>query len=476
MGSRFLAAIVETAEDAIFAKALDGEILSWNAAAQRMYGYTPDEIVGQSVHRLASPDHHAEIDDILRRIARGERIEHFETERVRKNGEHFPVSLSISPVKDATGRIAGAATIARDISEQRLLAGAIAAQNAELRAVVDAIGEAALICGPDGRIRLRNPAAEQLLPGVEDFDGILRALGPPVAEPGANIDGAAPTGVDSASFELTVDGVTRSVRLATRPILPAAAVSRDRNGERPHELGTIVLLTDLTEIRDIEVSRDAFVGVLSHELRTPVTTIYAGARMLRRRGNDGEARGLLQDIESESDRLYRLIEDLLVLTKVERGTLAIADEPILLRPIIASVVASEKARRGGAEVDIAVDQLPTVHGEDTYVEQVLRNLVSNALKYAPVDSTVRIEGEADAESVRLRVLDSGPGIEPADRERVFDLLYRAPATETRASGAGIGLYVCRRLMEAMGGQIWMAPRPGGGSEFGIEFRRYEEMP
>ena len=135
---RFLAAIVDSAEDAIFAKALDGTILSWNAAAQQMYGYTPDEIVGSNVTRLAPPERHAEIAEILRRLARGKAVRHFETERVRANGERFPVSLAISPVRDAGGEIIGASTVARDISEARRLTDELALQRSMLEAQSEA--------------------------------------------------------------------------------------------------------------------------------------------------------------------------------------------------------------------------------------------------------------------------------------------------------------------------------------------------
>ena len=153
---RFLAAIVESADDAIFAKALDGTILSWNTGARRMYGYSPEEIVGQRVFRLAPPDRHPEIVEILERIGRGERIEHFETERVRRNGERFPVSVAISPVRDDSGEIIGASTIARDMTEQRRLADAVEFQQSLLRAGSEASIDGLIVIDPEGKVAFAN--------------------------------------------------------------------------------------------------------------------------------------------------------------------------------------------------------------------------------------------------------------------------------------------------------------------------------
>jgi PAS domain S-box-containing protein len=221
--------------------------------------------------------------------------------------------------------------------------------------------------------------------------------------------------------------------------------------------------------------REAFIGVVSHELRTPITTIFGGARVLARRWRelDPVARDdILGDIVDDSDRLYRMVEDLLVLTRVERGMLEIGDEPIHLGRIVDRVVASEQPRWPGVafEVEVPAD-LPSATGEDTYVEQVLRNLLGNAAKYGGPGTAVRVELDADADDVILRVLDEGPGIDPAEAERLFELFYRSPAVVPLAGGAGIGLFVCRQLVEAMGGAITGERRPGGGAAFSVTLPR-----
>jgi PAS domain S-box-containing protein len=222
--------------------------------------------------------------------------------------------------------------------------------------------------------------------------------------------------------------------------------------------------------------RDAFIGVVSHELRTPITTIFGGTRVLARRWREMEPAArddILRDIVEESDRLYRLVEDLLVLTRVERGTLEAGDEPVHLGRLIERVVASERKRWPDTRFEIALAPgLPSAAGEDTYLEQVLRNLLGNAAKYGGAGSTVTVSADAVADVVRMRVEDEGPGIDAAEADRLFELFYRSPATASVASGAGIGLFVCRRLVAAMGGAITAERRPGGGAAFVVALPRY----
>jgi K+-sensing histidine kinase KdpD len=230
-----------------------------------------------------------------------------------------------------------------------------------------------------------------------------------------------------------------------------------------------------SERRSQDVGR-AFIGVVSHELRTPITSIYAGAKLLNRRGGDEAERvEIAADIEAESDRLYRLTEDLLVLTRLERHDLELGREPILVNHIISRVVASEERRWPFVTFSLDVQNgLPTVMGEESYVEQVVRNLVGNAAKYSPRDGHVEVLAEQLEGGVAVRVRDRGPGIGESDPAQLFALFYRAPGTASQASGAGIGLFVCDQLVRAMGGHLWARPREGGGSEFGFSLARYSE--
>lgn len=273
----------------------------------------------------------------------------------------------------------------------------------------------------------------------------------------------------------------------------AARLFRDDDGTPIRMLGTG---QDITERHRLETERDqmladerragefreAFIDVISHELRTPITTILGITQILTRPGRADDATTrtpLLEDVRSESERLHRLVEDLLVLSRVERGRLVVDAEPLEPRRLLERAVAHEAAELPSIEItlDIAPD-LPIVAGEATYVEQILRNLLGNAAKYTPAGTSVRVSARrhedgaegGDRDAVAIRVVDDGPGVPDASIERIFDLFYRDPDSSRTVSGSGIGLFVCASLVNAMGGRIWAHRREGGGSEFGFTLR------
>jgi len=217
--------------------------------------------------------------------------------------------------------------------------------------------------------------------------------------------------------------------------------------------------------------RDAFIGVISHELRTPITTIYGLSKMLRQRDDrmpPESRKEAIEDIEAEADRLHRLAEDLLVLSRAEAGRVEVSREPILLSHIVRRAVAAEELRWPDRHFLFeAMRGLPPVLGEDIYAEQVVRNLITNAAKYSEPETEIQVILDVVDEDCRLRVLDRGIGIDGDDTEQLFELFYRSPSAARHAAGAGIGLFVCRQLIEAMGGRVWAKPREGGGSEFGF---------
>jgi K+-sensing histidine kinase KdpD len=230
------------------------------------------------------------------------------------------------------------------------------------------------------------------------------------------------------------------------------------------------------EERQAQDINRAFIGVVSHELRTPITTIYGGAKVLRALNlDDGDRASIVADVEADAERLYRLTEDLLVMTRLERHDLEVVREPVLLSRLVERVVASEQKRWPLVKVRVRMPrELEPVVGEDTYVEQVVRNLLANAAKYSPKGATVDVSGKQEGHEVVVRMLDRGPGIQGEDPDRLFSLFYRAPATAQQASGAGIGLFVSHQLVRAMGGRLWAKPREGGGSEFGFALRSYPD--
>jgi len=335
------------------------------------------------------------------------------------------------------------------------------------------MGESVVVCAADGTITLTNPAGERLFPDVEErtYGEILDQLNDP--------DGTAPAlGAFGGPVEIrTRAEPERWIELATYPVNVGV-------GSPPSGGETIVVMRDVTEARRREAVRETFIGVLSHELRTPVTTIFGGAKLLARSTStlDEETqRGIFRDIHDEAERLQRLVEDVVALNRFGDEAGEVGAEPVLLQRLIPRVVSSEEGRWPGVTftTDLAPG-LPTVTADPTYVEQVLRNLLSNAAKYGGPGSTVTIVAESseddgpDEREVIVRVLDDGPGFPAEETNRLFELFYRSPGTAGSASGAGIGLFVCARLMAAMGGRIWAAPREGGGAEFGFALAELDE--
>ena len=205
-----------------------------------------------------------------------------------------------------------------------------------------------------------------------------------------------------------------------------------------------------------------------------MTTIYAGSKVLARSTSsldEDVRRSVFDDIHIEAERLHRLVEDVIALTRFGEEEAEIGDEPVLLQRILPAVVRSEEVRWPGVSFELHVASgLPTVVADATYVEQVVRNLLSNGAKYGGPGSHVAAVVEPAGAEVLVRILDDGPGFPSGEAERLFELYYRSPSTAGAASGAGIGLFVCARLIRAMGGRIWAAPRPAGGAEFGFSLR------
>ena len=224
-------------------------------------------------------------------------------------------------------------------------------------------------------------------------------------------------------------------------------------------------------------AKDEFLGVMSHELRTPITAIYGGTRVLRSRAErlDEESKArLLEDIEQESERLFRMVENLLVLSRLELGQ-EVATEPVLVQRVVGKLASSFQQRRPARKLILDVDQeMDALAAEPHYLEQVLRNLLSNADKYSPPDTTIEITIGCRDDEADIVVLDRGPGISPEESEIIFERFYRSDRTANKAAGIGLGLTVCKRLVEAQAGRIWARPREGGGLEVGVTLPIYKE--
>jgi PAS domain S-box-containing protein len=463
--------ILDAVAEAVFIIEPDGRIHDVNQGAARLLGRPAESLVEDRLWDLVETTDPDAIRQLTGQIVDGRATTRTASADLRKaSGERVPVEILLQRV-DLAGDGDHLVAIARDMSERieaqsrlQRLAEAEHARAAELNAVIRAMGEGVVVCGPGGRITLANPAARGMFPGASPttYADIVAELHDP--------DRRAPgLGAHAGPVALaTRRDRDRWIEVSTYPV--------DADGSRgPAAAGeTIIVLRDVTEQRQREAVRETFIGVLSHELRTPITTIYGGSRILSRQDttlDDDTRRAIFRDIADEAERLQRLVEDVVALNRFGEDDGELGQEPVLLQRIVPGVVASEEPRWPAVRFTVRVPAgLPTVVADPTYVEQVVRNLVSNAAKYGGTDASVEVILEPTDEEVAVRVLDDGPGIEPDEADRLFELFYRSPVTASATSGAGIGLFVCARLVRAMGGRIWARSRPGGGAEVGFALR------
>ncbi len=459
--------ILDAVAEAVFVlEPSTGMIQGTNHGATVLLGRSAHELAGKRLSDLVE-----ESRETLSRIIRAVREGRSEARTIplhflRDGASSVPAEVLLQRV-DLPGEAPTTVAIARDVRERqevqgrlRRLAEAEHARAAELNAVIRAMGDGVIVCGADGRTILANPAGRQMFPGVAEtsYASILAGLHDP--------EGGAPRlGTHAGPVVLrTRSEPERWIEVATYPV-----TERTTEGEPGGE--TILVLRDVTEQRQREAVRETFIGVLSHELRTPVTTIYGGARVLARDDNRLDAatrQEILTDVAEEAERLKRLVEDVVAMSRFGESDADLGREPVLLQRIVPAVIASEEDRWPGVTFDVHVTPgLPTVIADPTYLEQVIRNLLANAAKYGGQGTAVEVVLEYDREldEVAVCVRDDGPGIEAHEADRLFDLFYRSPNTAASTTGAGIGLFVCARLVRAMGGRVWARPLPAGGAEF-----------
>lgn len=232
------------------------------------------------------------------------------------------------------------------------------------------------------------------------------------------------------------------------------------------------IAADRERLQGLVDAKDEFLNIISHELRTPLTIIRGNAAILLRppkAGDDADGRhAALSDIAAESERISTILDNLLFLARPELDTVAFTEPCNVIR--LAERAAADHLRRFPARtLKVEYDEQSTVVAEcvDGYVNQILQNLLSNAEKYSPQDRAVVVSIEPRGAEVRISVLDSGDGFTADEPSQIFEPFFRIKDDRSRRPGVGIGLAVCKRLVEAMGGSIWATSRPEGGAEVGF---------
>jgi PAS domain S-box-containing protein len=472
---RFLAAIIESSDDAIIGKTLDGTITSWNRAAELLYGYAAAEAIGRPISLIIPPDLPDELPSIMERLRRGERVDHYETIRMRKGGARVDVSVSISPIRDDAGTIVGAASIGRDITERKraererrdlaaraqLELAARRESEARFRAVWEATSEAMALSDPAGVVLAVNPAYCALYGrNPQEFIGQSFALIFPEearADAEAQYRAVFANPDPPRSYEARVQRPDGSER-----VVEARADFLVRDEER---VAMISAIRDVTERKRLDQAQQDFVAMASHDLASPLTVMRARVQlMLRRQTFDEES---LNAILEQTTRMERLVTDLRELAQAEGGGLSVQREAVDLAALAQEAVERARTLAAGRIVRLESPAAPVVvAGDRDRLGQVLDNLLGNAVKYSSQGGEIVVRVDAAAGVARLSVADEGPGI-PADvLPRLFERFYRG-VHQAGEAGLGLGLYISRMLVEAHGGRILAASEPGVGSTFTI---------
>jgi PAS domain S-box-containing protein len=482
------ATIVESSHDAIISKDLRGFVTSWNPGAERLYGYMASEMIGRSIETLIPPGREDELPSILDRISRGEIIpSSTESIRIRKDGTVLPVSLTISPIRDGTGQIIGACTIARDITERKYLEEILATERRRLHSA-QAIGQIGSWERDLGTDTLSWSETMFDLYGV-DRDGTPGAYRAGIH---TRIHDDDREEVDGAMAACLETGAPLSVRYrVTRPndgqvrYLQVSAERVSEDGRPVRVEGTAADVTEqidaareLAEARDmaLEASRQksAFLATMSHEIRTPMNAVIGMTGLLLDTTLDDDQREFVETVRTSSDSLLCIINDILDFSKIEAGGLELERQPFDLRSCVEEsleLVAATSNTKGLELAGYVDPGCPNrVVGDVTRLRQVLVNLLGNAVKFTArgevVLSIEPVESSPGGVALRFAVADTGIGIPPDRVASLFDSFSQVDAPTTRLyGGTGLGLAISKRLVEAMGGTLGVDSVPLAGSTF-----------
>ena len=484
-----LAAIVASSDDAIISKNLEGIIVTWNEGATRIFGYTPEEVIGKSITILIPPDRISEEPAILARLRQGQRVDHFETVRVRKDGSLLDISLSVSPVRNAAGEVVGASKIARDISQQKRAEEALRVSNERFRLMADSAPVLIWIADhTKGRnwfnrrwLEFTGRSSEQEAGfgwtqnvHEDDLAGCLQAY----AE-----------GFDTRRSFRSEYRVRRADGMARWIIEQAHPLFEGPGGAFSGYIGSCV---DITESKQIQSEReetlkaeraareeaervgrlkDEFLATVSHELRTPLNSILGWATLLRRLDtrSDDHLRGL-ETIERNARVQGQIIGDLLDMSRIISGKVQLDVQPLDLNEVLHAALDAVKLSMEAKKLRVRVTldaRAGRLRGDPGRLQQVFWNLLTNAVKFTPSGGRIDVVMERVNSHVEVSIEDTGIGIKPEFLAFVFDRFRQADASTTRRHGGlGLGLSIVKHLVELHGGSVRVkSPGEGQGTTF-----------
>ncbi|MEW6208561.1 MAG: PAS domain S-box protein [Acidobacteriota bacterium] len=480
-----MASIVQSSDDAIIGKTLDGTILSWNEGAEKIYGYTTQEAVGRPVSILVSSDRRDELSEILEQIRRGEHVDHFETVRVKKDGQMIDVSLTASPIKDAEDRVIGASTIARDITERRQAEEQLRWQAALLDLATDAI----LVRDLEDRVLFWSKSAERVYGWSAE-----EAVGKHVRELHyKEIDRLIPESkrvlLEKGEWSGEVHHVTRKGE--TIAVLNRWTLLRDQGGNAK---SILCINTDITEKKKLEgqffraqrmESLGTLAGGIAHDLNNILSPIMMALRLFEMRFRDEDDRRLVSVLQETAERGAGLVRQVLSFARGVEGERTLLQPRHLIKEAV-RIVKDTLPKSIEIGYSTADDLWPVV-GDATQIHQVLMNLIINARDAMPQGGRVRIEASnvwidenyarMNIESrpgryILIAVSDTGAGIPASIIDRIFEPFF---TTKEQGKGTGLGLSTVLTIVKSHGGFINVYSEEGKGTEFNVYLRADESQ-
>jgi PAS domain S-box-containing protein len=514
-----LAAIVNTSDDTILSKTLGGIITSWNKAAERMFGYTQEEAVGKHISLLIPPSRLKEEEYIIGQVAQGKPVEHFETVRLTKAGKEITISLSVSPVKDSSGKIIGASKIARDITGQKEAVETYKRYTERLEIInhiVKLVSEELDL----NKILQKVTDATTQLTGAQfgaffynkvDISGesfMLYTLSGAPKEAFEKFGMPRNTAVFHTTFSgqgvVRVDDITKDERYGLSsphfgmpkghlPVVSYLAVPViSRSGEvigglffghpepamftKEHEELVVPIAAQAAigldnaklyeEVKALNEKKDEFIGLASHELKTPLTSITGYLQILDRLKSDDSSGKFVTKTIQQVKKLTALVSDLLDVSKIEAGKLQLLQETFDIRATLEDAIELIQHSHNTHEITLhsSIDFLE-VHGDTHRIEQVIINLLTNAIKYSYLANKVEVFLTQTDDEVKIGVKDYGIGIAPEKRAQVFSRFYRVEELNPHISGLGIGLYISHEIISRHNGKLWVDSELDKGSTF-----------
>lgn len=513
-----LSAIVESSDDAIISKNLQSIITSWNRGAQEIFGYSEEEMLGRSITLLIPEERISEEDVILDKIRNGIKIEHFETIRRHKCGKKIPVSITVSPVKDARGNIVGASKVARGITTRLEAQAAMEKyiQNLEtLNTVGKSISENLDVQG----ILQRVTDATTLLTGAAfgaffynnidengnsfrlfTLSGAPRKIFDNMAMP-RHTDIFLPTFRDKKVVR--IDDITKHedfgknapfkgmpkghFSVASYLAIPVISKSGSVIGgllyghpeagkfTAEHELLVVNIAAQAAvsldnsklfeQVKSLSEKKDEFIALASHELKTPLTTIKGYLQVLSKMEADKMSQLFVGKSLHQVEKLNTLVEDLLNMSRIESGQLTFNLEVFDVKEMLSEIIETFSYASQSHSVIAELTNLPApVKGDQQRIEQAILNLMTNAIKYSPKAEEIRVILEVKGDNVTLKVRDYGIGLTEHQQQQLFTRFYRAENIQN-ISGLGLGLYLTKQIIDRHGGKIKVESEYGSGSEF-----------